>query len=157
MTFKIEVAGRMVSVNIVKNLDAQIAEALEKQLEFANTEIKTRTRGGLDSNNAPFVPYSKAYAKQRREEGRSDKIVDLIRTGAMSRAQKTKINRKGNSGQIYFNSAKESLKATRIMEGIKRSSDGVQNARNFFAFGADLAKRIIQGFKQLINISEANK
>lgn len=157
MTFKVDIKGFLISATAVKSLEAQIAEILEKQLEFANTEIKTRTRLGKDADEKEFVPYSDEYAQYRRDNSRPDQPVDLIWSGRMTRAQRTKISRKGTKGEIYFNSAKEAEKAAALMKGRKRKSDGVQNARNFFAFGENLTNKIVENFKEWINLKKANK
>lgn len=157
MTFKVEISGRLISATIEKSLEAQIAEIMEKQLLFANTEIIERTLGGKDADEQAFVPYSKSYAQFREENGRQKTPVNLKYSQRMQRAMKTKLLSKGTKGQIYFNSAAEAEKAANIMKGVKRKSDGVQNARKFFAFGKKLEDKIFENFKALIDITKANK
>ena len=159
MKFSVEATGRLISAELKKNLDLQITNAIKRQIEFANTVIKERTRSGLDFENKEFVRYSEEYAKFRVENNRDAKPVDLIFTGRMSRAQKTRMKKtsKGvTTGEIYFNSANEAKKAAYLIEG-RRRKDGSNSARKFFAFGENLTKQIISALTEMIDIIKANK
>jgi len=159
MKFKIEASGKMISAALVKNLEQQILTAVKTQTEMANTHIKERTRAGKDADDMEFTEYSESYKEYRIRKGRDVKPVDLIFTGRMSRAQKTRVKetKKNVTGELYFNSANEAKKAKYLIEGRKRESDGVQNARNFFAFGKTLTNRIINALADMIDFSKANK
>jgi len=158
MKFNIKAEGQMISLNLAKNLENQLVEAVGKMTQDAIAVINARTVSGKDSDNKSFVEYSKAYAKHRVREGRNAKPVDLLWTGGMLRSMQwnTKVEGAKVIGEIFFADATEAEKAAYLMKGVKRI-DGKNSARNFFAFGEKLINRLSKIYRGSINFKDANK
>lgn len=118
-----------------------IAEAMARTAEEQATEISRRTQAGTDADGGSFAPYSAGYLAKRRKAGRGSK-PDLNFKGTMLRSIRSQVRALGSKIQarIYFNGAKEALKAK-----------GNLRKRKFFA----LAKSQVEAFKKAIK--EAGK
>ena len=114
----------------------RIAEAMARTAEEEATEISRRSRSGVDADGKSFAPYTKEYAKRKAREGRSTK-PDLTFKGRMLEAIRTDVREVGGKIQarIYFNGAKEALKAK-----------GNMRIRKFFR----LAKSQVEAFRKAI-------
>jgi hypothetical protein len=158
MKFNIKAEGQLISVDLGKNLENQLVEAVGKMAQDAIAVINARTVAGKDSENKSFTPYSKQYAKHRIREGRRASPVDLLWTGGMLRSMqwKTKVENARVIGEIFFADSTEAQKAGYLMAGVKRI-DGKNSARNFFAFGEKLINRLSKIYRGAINFKEANK
>jgi hypothetical protein len=158
MKFNIKAEGQLISVDLGKNLENQLVEAVGKMAQDAIAVINARTVAGKDSENKSFTPYSKQYAKHRIREGRRASPVDLLWTGGMLRSMqwKTKVENARVIGEIFFADSTEAQKAGYLMVGVKRI-DGKNSARNFFAFGEKLINRLSKIYRGAINFKEANK
>lgn len=148
----------MISVDLSKNLERQIEASVGKMTQDALAYINQRTVRGKDADEKSFVPYSDSYAAYRISKGRKAKPVDLLWTGGMLRSMqwKTEVTASKVLGIIYFADATEAQKARYLMDGIPRK-DRSDNARNFFAFGEKLTKRLRRIFGESIDFTGANK
>jgi hypothetical protein len=158
MKFGIKVDGRLLAVDLQKNLDKQVERAVELMAQDAIAVINQRTVSGKDADEKSFVNYSKEYAKIRTDNGRQTKPVDLLWTGGMLRSMQYKTKEDGANmvAEIFFNDATEADKAAGLMKGVRRK-DGKDSARKFFAFGEKLINRLTKIYGKSINFKEANK
>jgi hypothetical protein len=135
MKFDIKAEGRMLSPNLIQNLEQQLETAIGKMSQDAIAVINARTVSGKDADNKSFVDYSKQYAKERIREGRKSKPVDLLWTGGMLRSMQWQLTKTANkiAGAIFFADSTEAQKAAYLMAGRERK-DGKNSARKFFSF-----------------------
>jgi hypothetical protein len=158
MKFDIKAEGRMLSPNLIQNLEQQLETAIGKMSQDAIAVINARTVSGKDADNKSFVDYSKQYAKERIREGRKSKPVDLLWTGGMLRSMQWQLTKTANkiAGTILFADSTEAQKAAYLMAGRERK-DGKNSARKFFSFGEKLINRLTKIYEKSVNLKEANK
>lgn len=131
----------MLKISISKNFDlSKDAEkiriagrrGLARGLLFETTEIKVRTRSGVDVRGSAFKPYSPAYAKRRQKAGRGT-TPDLTFTGAMLGSIKSEVKEtpEGIEGSIFFSSPNEQKKV-----------EGNSRYREFFGLSEEQKTRI---------------
>ena len=103
--------------DILIRLPAERLRAVEREFEVAlqdeATRLVLRTRQGQDVSGRPFRPYTPAYARRKRAEGRNSSPPDLTFTGRMLAAVQTRVERLAGRvvGTIFFNSVAEAVKA----------------------------------------------
>lgn len=113
----------------IKELEASIIPSPEAML-FAGarqiTRIRTRTMQGLDVDQQPFTPYSKAYSKLKAKKGREITPVDLTMSGRMFGSMQSTVE-SPTSFSISVTDVEAAVYGKAINEG-----SGTQPERRFF-------------------------
>ena len=94
-----------------------IEKTIIKIMGTVQSQIRERTKSGLDSSGKKFVPYSDNYKKFKEEHNRPANIVTLHYKGDMLNSIKKKAISGG--GELYFNDERELKKATKHEYGVK--------------------------------------
>ena len=132
-------------LQVAKNFEKQVREqplivkkALGRTAEFLIFLIKEKTKRGLDYQGNPFVKYTEAYARFRKEAGKQVTKPDLYFEGNMLSDIVQKSYPK--FAEIFFASKFQNIKAL-----------GNQNKRKFFAIGNRDVNSIMNVFKKEYN------
>jgi hypothetical protein len=135
----IDIKNQHVFVSLPQAQIERCLGAFEQQLADEATRIIRRTRSGKDVDGGPFAPYSPAYARFRQSAGRQVSPPNLEFSGNMLSAITHEVKRtsNGSEGRIFFNSAREALKAA-----------GNQVRRRFFGLADEQVRRIVKAMRE---------
>lgn len=129
----IEIKNNIDFSKIKNDLVEGLEDNLARALEDIKTEIKIRTRSMRGADGQPFDELTPKYKKYKENEGRRG-VPDLTFSGQMLSSITTVVRKYGKTieGRIFFNSAKQALKAK-----------GNQRIRRFFALSREQAERLV--------------
>ena len=146
------IGAQHVKITVKNNstIAKRVAEKLKRkrdvfgrELLFEITEIRTRTRRGIEVDGGTFADYTPAYAKRKsspnsRGQSRQISPPDLTFTGQMLANLMLRLEDKAErlTGIIFFGDAREKLKAK-----------GNNQKRNFFG----IEEKRKEALKQRVN------
>lgn len=128
----------------IEQINTNLRRTMAREIEFAKSELISRTQSGLDANDAPFAPYSDEYRKQRAKGGRSEAPVDLTYSGQLMQAiqSKVEVGAEGVTGVIYITPGRGDGKSNADI------ARGLSKLRKFFAFGARIRRTLIENVRK---------